>query len=181
MYSWKCWNKICLNLNAFTRVPCSKHVSIPLGGKHCYPRPSVWRTSVRISFPEYHLSKYQWIFTKLVVCIDMVEIWFGIAYGQISSKIDRVICPLHVRIFVSGDNLSKYQWSFTKLYMCMAIVEIWFRIVNRQISSILTELSTRDTIMVEYYRFTFFINHYIIIIKKLVLIKPYDKNVNILF
>ena len=25
--------------------------------------------------------------------IDIVEIWFGIAYGQISSIFDRVICP----------------------------------------------------------------------------------------
>ena len=30
-------------------------------------------------------SKYQWIFTKLGICIDIVEIWFGIANGQISS------------------------------------------------------------------------------------------------
>ena len=33
------------------------------------------------SFPDDNLNK--WIFTKLGVCIDIVEIWFGIANGQI--------------------------------------------------------------------------------------------------
>ena len=40
-----------------------------------------------------NLSKYQWIFTKLGMCIDIVEIWFGIANGQILLIIDRVTCP----------------------------------------------------------------------------------------
>ena len=56
-------------------------------------RPSVIRPSVRFSFPDDNLSKHQWIFTKLDMCIDIVEIWFGIANGQISSNFDRVICP----------------------------------------------------------------------------------------
>ena len=34
------------------------------------------------------MSKYQWILTKLVVCIDIMEIWFGIINGQISSIFD---------------------------------------------------------------------------------------------
>ena len=41
--------------------------------------------SVHFSFPDDNLSKHQWIFTKLGMCIDNVEIWFGIANGQISS------------------------------------------------------------------------------------------------
>ena len=35
----------------------------------------------------------QWIFTKLGVCIDIVETWFGIAGEKILSIFDRVICP----------------------------------------------------------------------------------------
>ena len=31
------------------------------------------------SLPDDNLSKHQWIFTKLGMCIDIVEIWFGIA------------------------------------------------------------------------------------------------------
>ena len=34
-------------------------------------------------FPDDNLSKYHWIFTKLGLCIDIVEIWFRITYGQI--------------------------------------------------------------------------------------------------
>ena len=43
--------------------------------------PSVIRTSV-FSFLDDNLSKYQWIFTKLGIYIDIVEIWFGIANGK---------------------------------------------------------------------------------------------------
>ena len=57
--------------------------------------------SVRISFPDDNLSKHQWIFTKLGKCIDIMEVWFGNANGQISSNFDGVICPRHVHIFVS--------------------------------------------------------------------------------
>ena len=53
------------------------------------------------SFPVYNLSK-QGIFTKLAICIDIKEIWFGIANGQISSNFYGVICPRHAHIFVSG-------------------------------------------------------------------------------
>ena len=30
--------------------------------------------------PDANLSKCQWIFTKLDICIDIVDIWFGIAF-----------------------------------------------------------------------------------------------------
>ena len=40
------------------------------------------------SFPDDNFSKYQWILTKLGVCINIVEICFGIADGQISSIFD---------------------------------------------------------------------------------------------
>ena len=42
-----------------------------------------------------YLSKYQWIFTKHSMCIDILKIWFGIANGQSISTFDRVICPPH--------------------------------------------------------------------------------------
>ena len=35
-------------------------------------------------FPDDNLSNCQWLFTKLGMCIDVLEIWFGIANGQIS-------------------------------------------------------------------------------------------------
>ena len=62
---------------------------------------SVRRPSVS-PFSDDNLNKHQWIFTKLGMCIDIVEIWFGIANGQISSIFDGVVCPRHAHIFVSG-------------------------------------------------------------------------------
>ena len=63
-------------------------------------RQSSVRPSVHISFADDNLNKCQWIFTKLGMCIDIAEIWFGIANGQISSIFDGVICPRHM--LVSG-------------------------------------------------------------------------------
>ena len=59
--------------------------------------PSVRRPSVHpfFLFPDDNLSKHQWIFTKLGMCIDNVKIWFGIANGQILSNFYGVICPQH--------------------------------------------------------------------------------------
>ena len=102
--------------------------------RHTSIRPSIC-PSVHFSFPDDNLSKHQWIFTKLGLCIDIVEIWFGIPNGQISSIFDRVICP-SVHFLFPDDNLSKHQWIFTKLDLCIDIVEIWFGIPNGQISSI---------------------------------------------
>ena len=47
------------------------------------------------SFQDDNLCKCQGILTKLGTCIDIKEIWFGIANGQILSMFDRVICPQH--------------------------------------------------------------------------------------
>ena len=54
-------------------------------------------TSV-FSILDDNFTKCLWIFTKLLVCIDIVDICFGIAYGRILSIFDRVICPQHIHI-----------------------------------------------------------------------------------
>ena len=43
------------------------------------------------SFPDDNLSKYQGILIKRAICIDIKEVWFGIANGQISSNFYGVI------------------------------------------------------------------------------------------
>ena len=53
------------------------------------------------SFAGNNLSKCQWILTKLNMCIDIMEIWFVIANGQIWSIFDRVICSPHAHILIS--------------------------------------------------------------------------------
>ena len=46
-----------------------------------------------LSFPDDNRRIYCAIFTKLGMHIDILEIWFGIANGQILSIFDRVTCP----------------------------------------------------------------------------------------
>ena len=61
------------------------------------------------SFLDNNFSKYQWIFTKLGMCIYFVEIRFGIANGQ-SSSIFTVLSARHRSIFsFLDDNFCKYQ------------------------------------------------------------------------
>ena len=67
------------------------------------------------SFLANNLSKYQGILTILGTCIDMKEILFGIAYGQLSSMFDRVICPRH-------DNGGDYSLMF--LYQKLELIEV---------------------------------------------------------
>ena len=52
--------------------------------------------SILSLFLDNNLSNYHWIFTTLVMCIDVVEIGVVIADGQISSVFDRVICLPHI-------------------------------------------------------------------------------------
>ena len=63
-------------------IPCHT-IEVEYYGFTLDVRVSV-RPSVHFSFPDDNLSKHQWIFTKLGMCIDIVDIWFGIAKGQIS-------------------------------------------------------------------------------------------------
>ena len=111
------------------------------------------RQSFLVSFPDDNLSKHQWIFTKLGMCIDIVEILFGIANGQISSN----LTELSARDIFSflDDNLSKCQGSLTKLGTCIHIMKIWFGIANGQISSIFDRVICPRHNNGGYYHFTF--------------------------
>ena len=74
------------------------------------------------------------MFTKLGMCIDIVDIWFGIANRQILSIFE--LSAHHTCIFLfSDDTMSKYQQIFTKRGMCIDIEDIWFGIGNGQITS----------------------------------------------
>ena len=97
-----------VNLNGFSpNLVCAKRM-----GKFCQIliELSACDTSIFL-FPDDNLSKYQWLFTKLGMCIDIVEIWFGIANEQISSIFDKSYLPAtHTSIFsYPDDNLSKYR------------------------------------------------------------------------
>ena len=55
--------------------------------------------------------------------VDIKEIWFGIANGQISLIFDKLSACNTSEISFTNNNLSKYQWIFTKLGMCIDIVQ----------------------------------------------------------
>ena len=126
---------------------------------------SICHTSIRLSvfsFPDDNLSKCQWIFIKLGMCIDIVKIFLG---GLLMGKFCQFLTACHTSLFAfytpphnSGGiwfhigspsvlplsvhpdfhfrMITLNQWIFTKLGMCIDIVEIWFGIANGQILSI---------------------------------------------
>ena len=79
------------------------------------------------SFLDNNFSKFQWIFIKLGMCIDIMEICLGIAYGQVLTELSA--CNTSVFEF-QDNNLSKSQWIFTKFDMCIYNIEIWFGIAH---------------------------------------------------
>ena len=48
------------------------------------------------SFLDNKLSKYQWIFTKLGMCVAIVKIYIGVANGRISSIFDSYLPAIHL-------------------------------------------------------------------------------------
>ena len=89
------------NPGGFYAIFIPRHMIVLMGKFVILTELSARDTSV-FSFPDDNFSKYQWIFTKLGVCIDIVETLFGIAGGLISSVFDRVIYRRCVCIFISG-------------------------------------------------------------------------------
>ena len=65
------------------------------------------------------------IFTKLGMCIDSVEIWFGIANRQISSILTELSARDTSIFLFLDDNLSKCQWIFTKLHTFVCALILW--------------------------------------------------------
>ena len=97
----------------------------------CLPIPLLY---VHIAFLNDYLSKCQWIFTKLGMCIDMVGICLGLLMGKFCQFLTELsACDTSIFSF-QDNNLSKSQWICIKLDMCIDIVEIWFLIANGQIS-----------------------------------------------
>ena len=90
------------------------------------------RDTAIFSFPDDNLSKYEWIFIKLDMCIDIVEIWFGIAYFV--KFLMSYLPETHPYFCFLDDNLSKCQGILTKLGTCIDMKEIWFGIAYGQSS-----------------------------------------------
>ena len=105
-------------------------------------RPSVRRTFVRFSFPDDNLSKHQWIFIKLGICNDIVEIWLGIANGQISSIFDGVICPYFRFRTITWVNNKGFS---PNLLYALTLRRSGLGLLMCKFRQFFTELSARDT------------------------------------
>ena len=70
---------------------------------------------IHFSFLDYNPSKYQWIFTKLGMCVYIVILWSsgsGLLIGQILSIFDAVICLPQVGIFLTRGKFCQFFGSF---------------------------------------------------------------------
>ena len=93
------------------------------------------------SFLDDNFSKYQWIFTKFDMCIDIVEICFGVAHWQILSIFHRVICPRHddSRVLSFHVLFINFNWVNTpKTAYLSTVLNIWF---YGELEKIIPELS----------------------------------------
>ena len=83
---------------------------------------SVVRPSIFL-FTNNYLNKCKQIFTKLGMCIDIIEIWFGIAYAQILSIFDSCLpatCPYFHLQKITSVNINGFLQN-----LCINIVEIF--------------------------------------------------------
>ena len=88
------------------------------------------------------------------MCIDIVEIRFGIATGQISSNFDGEQ-PETPKFSFPNDNLSKCQVILRKTVHALILRRSGLGLLIGKFHQFLTELSTYDTITAGYYCFTF--------------------------
>ena len=79
------------------------------------------------------------------MCIDIVEIWFGIANGQ-NCQILTELFARDMPIFSFPDhNLKKHQWIFTNFVCTLILWRSGLGLLMGKFRRILTELSARDT------------------------------------
>ena len=90
------------------------------------------------------------------MCIDLVEICFGIANGQISSIFDSYLPA--IRLYFTCRTITRVNLNgFSPNLICAFI--LWRSALGLLIGKFcqfLTELSARNLIMAGYYRFTFY-------------------------
>ena len=80
------------------------------------------------------------IFTKFGMCIDIVEIWFGIANGQICQILTELSARDTPIFSFPDDNVCKCQEFLTNFDTCIDIKEVGFGIANGQISPVFNRI-----------------------------------------
>ena len=84
-----------------------------------------------ISFLDDNFSKYQGIFTKLVMCIYIVDICFGVLMVEFWPFLTELSAHNTSLFYFNDNNFSKSLWISTKFDMCIDIVEMaYWRILS---------------------------------------------------
>ena len=106
-------------------------------------RPSVFRFQM-ITY------KHQWIFTKLGICIDLVEIWFGIANGQISSNFDSYLPETRPYFRFRMITWLNIIWFLPNLVCAWILYRSGLGLLMDKFHQIFMELFARDTPIFSY-------------------------------
>ena len=134
---WYCWDLV-LDCREWQGIMASRWLCVGL---------SV-RLSI-LSYPHNNLSKYQWIFAKLGVCIDIVEIWFGLILGkflQFLTDLSATYQCFHLQMITLVNIKDFYQTWYVHWYWRDLV---WNPIADGQIS-FFWQLSVRDTSIVSF-------------------------------
>ena len=59
-------------------------------------------------FQDNNVSKYQWIFTKLGMCIDIMEIWFWLQIGKLRQLLTELTAHHMIMVVLSFHVFIKY-------------------------------------------------------------------------
>ena len=97
------------------------------------------------SFPDDNFRKYQYAFTKLGVCIDIVKTWFGIADGKISSVFDSYLPPTRPYLNFWTKTLVNLNRLSPNMVCALILLRSALRLPLGKCRLFLTELSARNT------------------------------------
>ena len=101
------------------------------------------RPSVHFSFPDNNLSKHQWIFTELGMCIDIVQI----CLGMLMAKFRQFLTELSARPYFRFQTITSVnnKGFSPKLLYALTLRRSGLGLLMGKFCQIFMELSARDT------------------------------------
>ena len=141
------WKSLCLSARPSVLYPATQlWWGIMVSHFILCVRPSVLHQTIRLYIFRFRMitCKYEWIFSKLGMCIDIVEIQFGIANGQISSDFYSYLPktrPYFYFRMITWENISVFP---PNLICALILWKSGLGLLMGKFLQILTELSAWD-------------------------------------